>query len=221
MAGIATSASALEEQCRFYLTEGLSANSRRTYSSGQKRFIEFCSQLGRLSKFGSPCPADEWTLCLFATFLASSLKYASIKVYLSAVRALHVECGFPNPLDNCLRLQRVIRGIKRVQGVSIAARLPVTRDIMMLIHNSLDLQQFDHIMFWAACTLTYLGFLRSSEFTVPRAASFSPSVHLTPLDIAFDSRVNPSCVRVYIKASKTDPFRRGCFLQIGRGRDKL
>jgi hypothetical protein len=81
---------------------------------------------------GSPLPAEEWTLCLFATWLADDLKAASIKVYLSAVRALHIEQGFPDPLSGCLRLQRVLKGIKRCQGSSSDKRLPVTRQSSVL-----------------------------------------------------------------------------------------
>lgn len=94
-------------------------------------------------------------------------------MYLSAVRSLHIEQGFPDPLINCLRLQRVLRGIKRSQGSPAAQRLPVTDSILFVIHQALDLSSFDHCMFWAACTLGYFGFLRSAEFTVPNLASFS------------------------------------------------
>jgi hypothetical protein len=40
----------------------------------------------------------------FRYVLANNLKPASIKVYLSAVRALHIEHGYPDPLVGCLRL---------------------------------------------------------------------------------------------------------------------
>lgn len=76
-------------------------------------------------------------------------------------------------------------------------------------------------MFWAACTLGYFGFLRSAEFTVPTLASFSSEVHLSVADVAVDSRSSPSCIRLRIKASKTDPFRKGCFVHIGLGRAPL
>ena len=72
-------------------------------------------------------------------------------------------------------------------------------------------------MFWAACTLWYFGFLRSAEFMVPNSASFSPAIHRAIQDIAVDSSSLPSSMRVGIKASKTDPFRKGCFVHIGRG----
>ena len=199
----------------------MAASTRRSYASGQRKFINFCAQLGKLHPGGSPCPSDEWTLCLFATFLAGSVQHSSIKVYLSAVRALHIEEGFPDPLVNCLHLQRVLRGIKRTQGSPEAQRLPITDHILMIIFGALDLSVFDHCMFWAACNLAYFGFLRSAEFTVPNLASFSPALHLCVCDISVDSDISPSCLRVRIKASKTDPFRKGCFVHIGKGRFPL
>lgn len=165
----------------------------------------------------APCPADERTLCLFTTHLSNSIRHQSIKVYLSAVRALHIEQGFSDPLVNCQRLQQVIRGIKRSQGSSTSQRLPVTDSLMLNIFNALDLSLFDHTMFWAACTLAYFGLLRSAEFTVPSIAKFDPTLHLQVSDLAFDNLDGPSCLRVWIKASKTDPFRKGCHIYIGTG----
>ena len=203
------------------MLQGLAPSTRRSYASAQAQFISFCAQLGKVHASGSPCPADEWTLCLFATFLANRIQHSSIKVYLSGVRALHIEQGFSDPLANCLRLQRVVRGIKRCQGSSSSSRLPITDDLMLLIWRSLDLHLSDHLMFWAACTLGYFGFLRASEFTVPSLASFSPSLHLGVQDIAVDSLSAPSCMRLKIKGSKTDPFRKGAFIHIGRGQPPL
>ena len=72
---------------------------------------------------------------------------SSIKVYLSAVHAMHIEQGFSDPLVDCLRLQQVLRGIKRTHGDSSSLRLPVTDDIMMVIFQALDLTHMDHCMF--------------------------------------------------------------------------
>ena len=203
------------------MIQGLAPSTRRSYASAQAQFISFCTQLGKLHSSGSPCPADEWTLFLFVFFLAARIQHSSIKVYLSGVRALHIEQGFPDPLANCLRLQRVVRGIKRSQGSSSSPRLPITDDLMLVIWRSLDLRLPDHLMFWAACSLGYFGFLRASEFTVPSLASFSPSYHLGVQDIAVDSPSAPSCMRLRIKGSTTDPFRKGAFIHIGLGRPPL
>ena len=70
--------------------------------------------------------------------------------------------------------------------------------IMMAIFHALDLSLPDHCMFWAACNLAYLP---SGILLV---------FHLLSIwDIAVDSDASPSCLRIGIKASKTDPFRKG------------
>ena len=141
--------------------------------------------------------------------------FPTIKVYLSGVRSLHINNGFPDPLKDRPRLQRVLRGIKRSQGSSSTNRLPIDKSILLLIHNHLNLSVPDHLMFWAACALAFFGFLRASEFTVDSLASFHPDYHLSPQDIFVDSAASPSCLKVLIKASKTDPFREGCAIFIG------
>ena len=57
-------------------------------------------------------------------------------------------------------------------------------------------------MLWAA--LGFFGFLQAGELTVNSA--FQPSIHMTVDDLQADSLVNPTCFRVHINCSKTDPF---------------
>ena len=131
--------SSLKQRCFHFLAQGLAPSTQKSYASGQRKFVEFCRQAGKLHPNGSPCPVDEWTLCLFVSFLADSIQHSSIKVYLFAVRSLHIERGFPDPLLNCLRLQRVLRGVKRSQGSSAARRFPITDSLLLVIHRALDL----------------------------------------------------------------------------------
>ena len=81
---------------------------------------------------------------------------------------------------------------------------------MRIIQRSLDTQNSEHVMSWAACCPGFFGFLRAGEFTVN--PTFDPSIHLTVQDLQVDAEVNPSSLRVCIKSSKTDPFRQGCFI---------
>ena len=85
---------------------------------------------GRVHPNVSPFPTEEWTLCLFATQLSASLQPPTIKVYLSAVRSLRIERGYADPLKGCLRLQHVVKGIKRCKGSSLDRRLPITPHIL-------------------------------------------------------------------------------------------
>ena len=114
-----------------------------------------------------------------------------------------------------------MRGVKRSQGSPVACWLPITETILDVIRQAVDVNLHYHCVFWAACTLGYFGLLRSAEFTVPNPASLSPALHLTVTDVAVDSMVSPSCLRLKIKASKTDPFCKGCFVHIGSGKAPL
>lgn len=62
----------------------------------------------------------------------------------------------------------------------------------------------------------FFGFLRSGEMTVPSQSGYDPDCHLSYGDIAVDSPRNPQGIRVAIKQSKTDPFRKGIDLYIGK-----
>ena len=50
----------------------------------------------------------------------------------------------------------------------------------------------------------------------PATTFFDPSVHLCMEDIASDSATAPSSLQVTTKQSKTDPFRRGVQLLMGK-----
>ena len=76
-------------------------------------------------------------------------------------------------------------------------------------------------MLWAACTTCFFGFLSSGEITTPTTNDFDPTYHLTLEDIAIDDACLTMAVRLHIKASKTDPFRKGAHVFLGRTNDQL
>ena len=123
--------------------------------------------------------------------------------------------GLPDPLVNCLQLQRLLWGIKRVRGSSPSKRLPITIDLLKVIQRSLDFNSRDHVIFWAACCIGFFGFLRAGEFTTN--PPFDPSIHLAVSGVQADALLDPSCFKIHIKCSKTDPFRMGCDIYVGRG----
>ena len=45
---------------------------------------------------------------------------------------------------------------------------------------------------------------------------FDPESHLSINDLQVDCLLNPSCVRIHIKCSKTDPFHSGCDIYLGK-----
>ena len=123
-----------------------------------------------------------------------------------------------NPCMNSMpRMELVIRGMKRMQaGVPSKPRLPITPAILQKIraewHNS---KEWDHIMLWAVMCLCFFGFLTAGEAVAPEA-NFDTLQHLTYADITVDDVGDPKRLQVNIKQSKTDPFRLGIKIWIGK-----
>ena len=207
----------LQLKAQHFLNNGLAANTRNTYSIGQQRFTIFCQAIQ-----ANTLPASEATLSLFITHLATEhISYKTIKVYLSAVRHMHVAAGmFPQFSQQLTpRLQLTLKGIQRSQATSHPPRqrLPVTLQLLQNIYRHLSQQphHYNNILTWAACCLAFFGFLRVSEFTVPSDTQYDKDCHLSVDDISLDSRDKPQLIRVTLKQSKTDPFRRGVDLYLG------
>ena len=142
------------------------------------------------------------------------MKHSTIKIYLAALRLLHIESGFTDPTTDTL-LQYTIKGIKRSQTTHTRPRLPITisllRQLKQALHDSTSLSTQDKRMLWAAFCVAFYGFLRASEFCSPSIHSFDPERTLCPADITLTTSQAQLC----IKASKTDPFRTSCTVTIG------
>ena len=208
----------LEEAVCKYFAKGLTQSTQQTYRSGKNRYLKFCAD-----RRITPTPVIEPVLTSFVAHLAvQGLKSRSIKVYLSAVRHLQIESGFPDPfLSHMPRLEYVLKGVKREEaerGSSGRTRLPITPSILRKLKDVWEprAEDWDTRMIWAACCLCFFAFLRISELTVPADSQYDPKIHLSPGDIAFDRRTRPTLIRVSIKKSKTDPFRNGVDLFVGR-----
>ena len=187
----------------------MAPSTRRTYQAGISQFHRFCSHYHL-----SPLPASPLTLRYFCAYLARSVKYSTLKVYLSALRLLHIESSYPDPTKDSL-LEYVIKGIKRSQSTASRPRLPITlnllRDLKRALHNSHTITMHDKRMLWAAFCTAFYGFLRASELCTSSAHSFDKARSLCHADVS----LAPSFAQLLIKASKTDPFRRSCTVTVG------
>ena len=160
---------------------------------------------------------------VFITHLGQlNLAHTTIKVYLSAVRNLHISSGHFKVFDSQLspRVERVLKGIKISQAKTKPprTRLPITSSIMYKIRSFLahTPHDYNNIMLWSACCLAFFGFLRCSEFTIPNQEAFDEAVHLSYRDISVDSLQNPQLISMQIKQSKTNPFQNGVSLMLSK-----
>ena len=106
-------------------------------------------------------------MLLFVAYLAKErLSYATIKVYLAAIRNLHTTARMHHTYQEQLTpyLEQVLQGIKKQQltHAPTRERLLITVDIMANIWTVLSHLPKDYhcIMTWAACCLAFFGFLR-------------------------------------------------------------
>lgn len=161
---------------------------------------------------------EEVNLCRFVSYLSLySLSYQTIRSYLSAVRHLQISRGLADPsLSGFCQLEYVLKGIRR-GGAALPKRhrLPITTEILRLIHRkwSQEAVCYDRVMLWAAFNLGFFGFLRAAEFTCNPTSD--PSLWLAVADVQVDSHLNPQCISVHLKHSKTDPFGAGVVLFLG------
>ena len=143
-------------------------------------------------------------------------------MYLSAIRFLHIAEGEADPFKPTLpRLHYILQGIKRSEAqkqVEKRPRLPVSPSILRKLKHIWEEEssQPNRIMLWAACCLGFFGFLRMGEMTVPSQEAYDPAVHLNKGDVAVDDPAAPSILRITIKQSKTDPFRKGINIFLGK-----
>ena len=129
-------------------------------------------------------------------------------------------------LGEMSKLEQVVKGVKREYAKTTPgkrARLPITPEILLKLRGVWEARSKDYnsIMLWGACCLCYFGFLRAGEITVPSQAAYDSGMHLNFADITVDSVSNPTLLKVRIKASKTDPFRHGVEIFVGRTNNKL
>ena len=170
-----------------YASWGLSKTTNRAYSSGEKRFLQFCLMNRLLGPEGDVLPASEGTLIYFASYLARTVRHSTIKLYLAAVRNLHITAGHGDPLKGKLLLHKVLRGILRYQGEQRIRRQPVTPQVLSAIRPFLQswLSPRDFSMIWAAFNLVFFAFLRCSEFTYNSVRKFRPLFDLSTDCVSF------------------------------------
>jgi hypothetical protein len=162
-------------------------------------------------------------------FLAqAALAPSSIKLYIAAVRHMQIVMGYPEPRETSTlpRLKLVLNGIARkhqAKGTPQKPRLPITAAILTQMYQHFSSQQLsnDTRMIWAACTMCFFGFFRAGEITVPTAASFQPSQHLTWPDVSADDLSSPSMIRIVLKVSKCDQFGKGVEVFVGRSKSDI
>ena len=209
-----------------FTTCALGIKTRASYASGVKALNTFCIMHNMPSIYVQSWMPGEEIFIYFVTHCAASLSlaYATIRTYLAGIRNFFIEQGQGNPFLLCnglpmLQLELVLKGIKKQHKPQQNKRLPITSTILCNLHLVLDGKLFSaykDILMKAACSVAYFGFLRCGEFTT-YGKVFNFDSNLCLGDISFTmSNKQPVAMHLFLKASKTDPFRQGCTIRYFR-----
>jgi hypothetical protein len=156
-----------------------------------------------------PFQPDEATLAFFVASKVGTLKIKTIKRYLASVATICQENGYPHPLAGSVRLERMLRGAKRVFGDGARRRrLPLTTGLLARLQPHFDMRLRSERMCWAAITTGVYGLLRGGEFTTN---SRSASRFLRQSSLSWHDDTHAF---LHLDASKTDPFRHGVDIHI-------
>ena len=132
--------------------------------------------------------------------------------------------GLDDPAMGAMaQLEYVLKGLKRKSSTPRWTRLPILPEMLRELKEVWQRHpnKKDARMLWAAATMCFFGFLRVGEIVIPSDSGFDPSIHLTPKDVKVSDLQDPRWLVVRIKASKTDPFRQGVSIYLGRTRNDL
>ena len=148
----------LDARASLLVSHGLAASSRRTYSQGVKRFIEFCN----VYSF-NPLHISELLIIRFITHISSSpIATSTVRVYLSAIRAWYLSMGRNPGSLYTPRISWVIRALDRSNPAPVRAA-PFTIHHFALIFPIVTFSDYSLICI-SAMLVGYFGCLRASEY---------------------------------------------------------
>ena len=161
-----------------------------------KSFLLFCIYFGK-----TPFPASTQTMALYAQFLARSFKSVnSIQNYLSGVRMLHVLLELQPPELNAIEIRLAIRGMTKIKSHKPKQAFPITPELLLKIHSTLDLAYKVDLTFWALALIAFFTMARKSNLVPDSIHKFDPSKQLMRRDIIADDE----CLLISYKWSKTN-----------------
>ena len=182
------------------LSRGIRSSTARTYSAAQRIFFTFLNVYG--VAYSLPC--DEDTILLYVAYLdRRGIKGRSVRVYLAALRSLHIDAGYSVPALDTPRLKRILRSLD-ITNPPPRQKLPITLDILQCLFNVVP-PDYEGCVMRAAMACAFFGCLRASELCVV-GSTFDPLRHLTLADVQLFSC---GLIKLVIKRSKTDTLSQG------------
>lgn len=217
---------------RGYLRDSLAVTTHASYATAVKSYLAFCD--AHSYPYARAWPAQWDTVCLWMSWLAPRVRPSTVRKYVTALNTAHELAGQPMPTrgqDHPL-VERLFRGIKRRHEQQAQSskrrRLPIDTELLRRIRTVLPLATDSNarMLYAAMCTGT-CALLRCAEFAHDASKSHYRVLQLGDLSLvcsdgatrlahtvagsggALPAGVRVRHARLFLAASKTDPFRQG------------
>ena len=150
-------------------------------------YFNFCQYL----RF-SVLPAQKKVIVLFIQFLTLKLTaLSSIKNYVAGVKTLHELLGLSVSAFESVSVKLMWMGLDRTWINKVNRATPITPEMLVDIHDNLDLTIDKHLVFWTACLVGFFILARKSNL-VPEK-EFQPGKQLAKKHVTFfDNKVEIS-----------------------------
>jgi integrase len=183
---------ALKEKHVAFLNAATSDNTRRTYQSAVRHFVQW----------GGMLPADEATILRYIVTFAESLNPRTIRVRLTALAQWHIHQGFQDP-TNSSTMAKTMAGVARQKGrpKNQAKALPV-EDLDLISVALVTQGTLKAIRDNALLQIGFFGGFRRSEL-----------VHIDMRDLDWDKEG----LTIMLPRSKTDQTGEGIAKAIPHG----
>ena len=137
----------------------------------------------------SVLPVTVNNLCRYLVFLSRSIKsYQTLKNYLDGVKFYQTSHGYPTDVFNHHSVKLTMRALRKRLRTMPQQKLPITVDILLAMHQQMDMTNIVHIVVWAAFLVAFFGFLRKANVVPPRAQDFNANEHLSRSSFSKDHK---------------------------------
>ena len=132
----------------------------------------------------------------------------TVRSYTAAITWLHRINLWPNPTSSFI-ITKLLKGLERSNSQTRDKRLPITYERLIILLNllpSICYNEYETILFTAAFTMAFYGFLRISELLGDISGGYNgiQTHHITLNEI----------ITLFIGHSKTDQSQKGTIIQI-------
>ena len=130
--------------------------------------------------------------------------YSYIRLLLHSLKLLHECYGLPFHQEKYLVTRAQLQGLRRVVCNPPLPKLPITPEILVQIHDILDLKCSYTIAWWAAILVGFFGFLRKSNLVPTDRQSLTTGQFLSRNAIKLSN--DATVMYIFLNWSKTNQF---------------